>query len=227
MISIKVFRTQITIKLIVLVDLAMVWAVTAWLGHHWNPQRSTVESILVGLGAMILLIPADFGHALAHIWSARLSGAPMDEILISEGMPRTLYTNNAVPPHVHKMRAMGGPAFNAIGLTVSLLVLLAVRGHPVAAELARWSALGHGFILLASLLPVPIVDGGTLLKWTLVERGATEAQADDRIRRLDWAIALLTAFAGLLMFVFQAWLVGVALIGAAGLVLAIATGKIR
>jgi hypothetical protein len=227
MISTRVFGTQINIKPMFLVDLAIVWAFTAWLGHHWNPQRSTLETLLVGLAAMILLVTADFGHALAHIFSARLSGAPMDQVRISEGMPRTLYANNTVSPRVHRMRALGGPVFNAVGLVVSLAARLGVAHYTVAAELAGWSALGHGLLLLGSLLPLPIVDGGTLLKWTLVERGATEAYADERIRRLDWAIAVVAAIAGLSMLVSQVWLPGVALIAGAGMVLAVATGRIR
>lgn len=227
MISARVFGTRITVKLVALLDLVVVWGVAAWLGHNWHPQRSVAESMLVGLAAMILLITADLGHALAHILSARLAHAPMDLLLISQGMPRTLYENNAVPPRVHRIRALGGPIFNTVGLVASLAVLFIVAGDPIATELAKWSALGHGLLLVGSLLPLPPVDGGTLLKWTLVERGATEAQADARIRRVDRAIAVAAVAAASWMFASQLWLAGIALLALAAIVLAIVAGKLR
>ena len=70
--------------------------------------------------SMILLIFADFGHAIAHIFSARYAKAPMDEILITAGMPRTLYTDNNVSPATHRMRAFGGPVFSTLGLLLSI-----------------------------------------------------------------------------------------------------------
>ena len=106
-----------------------------------------------------MLTPVDFGHAIAHIFSARYAGAPMDEIRISANMPRTLYWNNAVSPDVHRLRALGGPIFSALSCLLSLATYRAVPRHAVAHELAGWSALGHGLLLLLCLMPVPVVDG--------------------------------------------------------------------
>lgn len=50
--------------------------------------------------------------------------------------------------------------------------------HSMPCEVADCSSVGHGLILTGSLAPLPIVDGGSLLKWTLVERGRTPAEAD-------------------------------------------------
>jgi hypothetical protein len=51
----------------------------------------------------------------------------MDEVRISLGMPRTLYRENAVSPDAHRLRALGGPIFNALGLLVSLAIYRAAR----------------------------------------------------------------------------------------------------
>jgi hypothetical protein len=151
----------------------------------------------------------------------------MDLLLISQGMPRTLYTNNAVPPRVHIVRALGGPFFNTVGLALSLAVVLLLHQYPIVLELARWSALAHGLLLVASLLPLPPVDGGTLLKWTLVQGGASEEAADARIRLVDGAIAVGAGAAALWMFASKFWVAGLVLLGLATLVWAIAAGKVR
>ena len=66
----------------------------AWAAGLRNPERSWPQRLTVGLLAMLLATIADVGHAMAHTISARLAGAPMDEILLSSGMPRTLYRDN-------------------------------------------------------------------------------------------------------------------------------------
>ena len=51
----------------------------------------------------------------------------MDEVRISLGMPRTLYRDNAVSPNAHRVRALGGPIFNLVGLLLSLAIYRAAR----------------------------------------------------------------------------------------------------
>ena len=127
----------------------------------------------------------------------------MDELRITAGMPRTLYWNNAVSPDVHRMRAIGGLVFNTLGLLLSLAVYRGAARQPAVRELAGWSAIGHGWILFMSLLPLPMVDGGTLLKWTLVARGRTEAEADALVCRAAWTTGILGGVLGVGFIVRQ------------------------
>ena len=152
--------------------------------------------MLNGLSSAIVLEAAELGHAFAHIASAGIAGAPMDELRISAGMPRTLYWNNAVSPDAHRLRAIGGPIFNTLGLLLSLAIYRAAARETIARELAGWSAIGHGLLVIMSLFPLPMVDGGTLLKWTLVARGRTEAEADALVGRVAWAIGILGGVLG-------------------------------
>ena len=92
-------------------------ALLAWVAGRRNPARSWLQRLGVGLFAMPVALFADIGHAMAHTASARLAGAPMDEILLSSGMPRTLYQENAVPPATHIRRSLGGPLFSLIGFS--------------------------------------------------------------------------------------------------------------
>ena len=227
MILMRILGTPVRVKRTVLIDLVALWAGLSWWGVHRHPGRSVPRGLLIGLASLVLLLPADFGHAIAHIFSARYAGAPMDEILISEGMPRTLYRDNAVSPNVHRLRALGGPLFNLLGLVLSLCARRLSPGRSIARELADWSALGHASILVASLAPLPIVDGGTLLKWTLVARGRAESEAEEFVRRVDWAMGIATGLIGVGLIAMKRWVAGTISLGSSLAVIGIAAGKIR
>lgn len=227
-ISIRFFNTPIKIKFVVLPIILVLWGGITWFGLLWHPERNFWQSLLIGFVSTVLLALADFAHPLAHIFSARYAGAPMDEIVISSEMPHTLYQNNDVAPNVHRMRALGGPIFNLAGLLVSLIIFQLSSVHSIAREWMGWSAVGHGYILVASLLPLPMVDGGTILKWTLVAKGKTEAEADDLVRQINWILGLVIAMAGIgLAFFTKLWIIGLIGIGIGVIILSIATGKIR
>lgn len=228
MISIRIFGTQVKAKkMILLIIVAAVWASVTWVQFHWHPERGFWQGLLIGLVTTLFLLIVEFGHDLAHIVSARYAGAPMDEILISADMPRTLYSNNAVSPNVHRMRALGGPIFNIMGLLLSLAIYRAASSASITKELAGWWAFGHGLQLMMSLLPLPPVDGGTILKWTLVARGKTEAEADKVVGRVDWILGSIVVLAGIGLIFVQKWIIGLILLGGGGIVFGVAAGKIR
>jgi hypothetical protein len=227
MLTIKVFGTPVKVRPIFLIYLVLLWAILTWLETVWHPGMAFWEAVLIGLTVVLVLIPADVGHAIAHIFSARWAGAPMDEILLSAGMPRTLDWNNAVSPNAHRLRAIGGPLFNLVALLLSLAIFALVTNNSTVWELAAWSALGHGLILIMSLVPLPVVDGGTLLKWTLVASGRTETEADAALRRLDWGLGTITEIAGLVLVASRLWIAGGIVVGLGIVVFAVTAGKIH
>jgi hypothetical protein len=154
----------------------------AWAAGRRKPERSWLQRFGVAVLAMPVALLADVGHAMAHTVSARLAGAPMDEVLLSSEMPRTLYQNNQVPPRIHITRAMGGPIFSLICASLSLLWRSLSPKGSLSRDLADASLAGHSFILIASLTPLPMVDGGTIMKWKLVEAGQSPEQADHAVR---------------------------------------------
>ena len=108
MVSMRMFGTPVKVKATVLLLVVALWGGVTWWGLYWHPERGFWQALLIGFVTTILLLLVDFGHAFAHIFSARYAGAPMDEILLSAtNMPRTLYANNDVSPDVHRMRALG------------------------------------------------------------------------------------------------------------------------
>ena len=128
---------------------------------------------------------------------------------------------------MHLLRALGGPIFNLLGILVSVAVFVMTPTHPLVREWASWSAFGHGVLLIESLFPVPMVDGGTLLKWTLVTGGTAPDQADIIIRRVDQGAVIVAAIAGVVLLAMKLWLPGLACLGLSAVVLGVVTGKIR
>ena len=151
----------------------------------------------------------------------------MSEILISAGMPRTLYSDNEVTPAAHRIRAIGGPVYSGWGLLLSMATCGITSSGSVERELAAWSIVGHAFILLGCILPLPVVDGGAIVKWTMVEKGKTEAEADDILRRVNWLLGVLLGAIGVGLIVAQVWIAGLVLVAVGGIAVGTAVGRIR
>lgn len=227
MISVMIFGTPVKVSFKFLLIVAILWGGVTWLELYWHPEREFWQCLFIGFLTVLLLLFAEYGHPLGHIFSARYAGAPMDEIRISLDMARTLYTNNDVLPKVHRMRALGGSIFNLIGLLLSLAIYAVASGNPIAIELSGWSALGHGLLLIMSLSPIPSVDGGTILKWTLVERGETEREADEMVRRIDWVMGIGAVIIGVAAIAMKIWIAGLILVGIGIVVIGVTVRKIK
>jgi hypothetical protein len=204
-------------------DLVVLGAGLVWLAGRRHPQRGWSERLLVGGLGLVLAVAADLTHVLGHTVTARLAGAPMDRVRVALGIPRTLYDDNAVPPGTHRMRAVGGPVGSLLGLLLSLLWRGATRPDSAARDLADASCLGHGVLFFGSLVPLPIFDAGTILKWTLVEQGRSEAEADALVHGVSELIGLGAVSTGIIVALRGHRLFGLALI--AGGAVAIATGR--
>jgi hypothetical protein len=224
MIRLKIFHTAVKASYAFLPIIIVVWAVVTWLGLYWHPERGLGQSLLIGFVSTILLLVAELGHPLAHTFSARFAGAPMDEIRIAADMPRTLYKNNDVAPVTHRMRALGGPIFNVIGLLLSIAIFEIVSVNSIVREWMTWSAVGHGLLLIMSLTPFPAVDGGTILKWTLIANGRTEIEADKLVRRVDWFFASTILVMGIGLTLMKIWIIGLIFLGI-GMVLLLITAR--
>ncbi len=184
------------------------WALLAWLGSIRWPGQSWGAYIFVGGVGMLLGLLADVGHACAHTIGARLVNAPMDVILLGPDMPRTLYWNNDVPPRAHIIRSLGGPIYSGIGLLLGLGWLWVVPLGTAVHYLGEIWTVANGFIFLALFAPLPIVDGGVILKWLLVISGQTETQADEWVKRLGLELGVVLLAVGLFFLLKATWLLG-------------------
>jgi len=170
---------------------AGLWALLAGIGSWRWPGQSLGAYVLVGGVGMLLAMLADVGHACAHTVSARLADAPMDTVLLGADMPRTLYADNEAPPRAHIIRSLGGPVYSGIGLLIGIVWLVLAEPQTAAHYLGEIWTLTNGGIFLAVFAPIPIVDGGVILKWSLVLRGRTEAQADALVKRAGLALGII------------------------------------
>jgi Zn-dependent protease len=144
---------------------------------HWNRCKQVATGALTAL----VILGSEWGHNLAHAAAARWIGKPMDALLIFWGMPLVIYyklNDVNVSPAQHIFRALGGPVWNAFLLLAAVSARKFTRRESILRD-AVSAAVGMNTLLTtASLLPIPGIDGGPVLKWSLVTRGHSPAEAD-------------------------------------------------
>jgi Zn-dependent protease len=80
---------------------------------------------------------------------------------------------------------------------------------------------------MGSLLPIPGIDGGPILKWSLVKAGRTPAKADEVVKQVNLALGSgLSVAAGLALMKRRKWLAA-AIAAFAATTLAIGLGLLK
>jgi Zn-dependent protease len=179
---------------------------------------------------MAAILGSEWLHNLAHAAAAKLVGKPMDALRITWGMPLVVYydlNDRDVSPKEHIYRSLGGPLFN----TSLLLPLIGIRGLTSAGTVAREvsdTALGMNlFLSTASLLPIPGIDGGPVLKWSLVNRGYTIEDAEEKVKKVDQKLGLVLSAAGVIAILMQKRFLGALLSMFGAFALAIGYGLVE
>jgi len=227
-----VFGTPLVVKgktWLPLVEL-VVWGVMAWVAGKRRPDRSVWERLRVGALMMPVVVGFEWCHNFAHAAAARLIDKPMDALRITWGTPLVVYydiEDENVTPRQHVIRALGGPVFNALVLPVALLLRCFTRADSALRDVANAAVGMNAFLSTVSLLPIPGIDGGPILKWSAVERGHTSEQADMLVRKVDGVMGTALAAAGAVAVKKRRWLLGAVLLQFAALSLGIALGLVR
>jgi Zn-dependent protease len=182
----RVFGTSVVVKGGTWLPLTQftVWLIMAWLAGRGRAERSWVKRLGIGALTMTVILGSEWCHNLAHALAAQLVGKPMDALRVSWGMPMVVYydvNDETVTPRQHILRALGGPLCNALILPFALLLLRFTRKGSAFGDVANAAVGMNLFLCTASLLPIPGIDGGPILKWALVERGSTPAEADGTV----------------------------------------------
>jgi Zn-dependent protease len=165
-----------------------------WYNSRRSMKRSMGERIaLAGLTSTAIL-GSEWAHNLAHWTISHKLHKSMDEFQILFGMPRCIYydlNDPAVTPHQHILRSLAGPLLNAS--LIPLLVRLRKGCQPGSMAHEIWdAAVGMNvFLATVSLLPIPGIDGGPILKWSLVDQGKTPEQADQVVQNINGPLAVL------------------------------------
>lgn len=197
----KIFSASLVVKGKTWIPLTpfLAWPTMAWVAKRRTPERSWRESFGIGMLTVPIVLGSEWCHNLAHAAAAKLVGKPMDAIRIMWGMPRVIYddiNDREVSPNQHILRALGGPLINLILLPFAFLMKKLTKSESPARDVAETAVWANALIPAAGLLPIPALDGGPILKWSLVKRGHTIEEADQVVRKVNGGMGAILALAG-------------------------------
>ena len=228
----RVFGTPLVVKgrtWLPLTQLA-VWPVMAWLAGRGRSDRGWWQRLGVGALTTVVILGSEWCHNLAHAAAARFVGKPMDALRVVWGMPLVVYyelNDETVTPRQHIIRALGGPVCNALILPFAWLLRTRTRPGSMLRDVANAAVGMNAFLFTASLLPLPGIDGGPILKWSLVERGSTPEEADERVQGVDRIVSGGLGVAAIMALKKRRWFLGTVLAVFAVLALAFGFGLVK
>ena len=147
----------------------LIWAVFVGLGTQVLGLSLGV-AVLGGVLAVVLHWLSEIVHNLGHAWAAQRTGYPMTGVRLGifGVIAQSLYPVDepTLPGHVHIQRALGGPMSSAM-LTVLAGLIAQVAGREGLFGGLAWFFFLENLLvfLLGACLPLPGLDGGTILHW--------------------------------------------------------------
>jgi len=186
------------------------WGLLTWVAGYKKPDWSQSKRVTAGALTTLILFASEWGHNLAHALFAHRIGKPVDAIRILGGTPLLIYydiNDQDVSPRQHILRASGGPIFNALMMPVCYLARNLTREGSLPHYVANFALGTNIFISSIALLPIPGIDGGPLLKWSLVECGQSAQDADETLKKVNLAMGSgLTIASGVAIQKRHKWL---------------------
>ncbi len=208
----------------------VIWGIFARASRQRNPQKSWLRAGWEGFCQMVVMLGSEWGHNLAHLAASNMIGQPMDQFRIQLGMPRCVYyelNDQDVAPREHLTRALGGPLFNLIVLPFVWVVKQLTRKDSIIGMTARTAFDSNLFLTTVSLLPIPGIDGGPILKWSLVDRGKTIPEADEVVRKTNGPLALILGLLSSGLFIKKKTLLGLFSLMLGGISLSVFMGWLK
>jgi hypothetical protein len=172
----------------------IIWGAFARASKKRKPHKSWIRAGIEGFCQMMVMVGSEWGHNLAHLVASQAIHKPMDEIRIQLGMPRCVYyqlNDPDVTPQEHVARSLGGPIFNLMVFPFAWVARKLTKKDSIVGMTARSAYDTNLLLILVSLLPIPGIDGGSILKWSLVDRGRTLQEADEVVQKVNGPLALL------------------------------------
>ncbi len=188
----------------------LAWAILSWVAGRQRPDWSLANRMVTGAINSSFLLGAEWCHNLAHAAAAAWIGKPADAIRNFWGAPLLVYfeaSNQGVTPRQHQLRALGGPVFNFLMHPLLWITQQITRKGSLAHYAASFALHANSAMTILSLSPLPFLDGGSLLKWSSVERGRTPQEADELVRSVNRLVGYGSlAASGLALKRRRAWL---------------------
>lgn len=186
----QVFGTPLVVKGwtgLPLIEL-IAWGILSWVAGRKRPDWSWKERVYAGALTSALMLGSEWCHNFAHTAAAKWIDKPTDAIRIFWGTPLLIYydiNDQTVTPRQHILRALGGPFFNLVMVPVTWFAKHFTRKGSLAHYAAGFALGVNSFISSLSLLPIPGLDGGSLLKWSLVNKGRSPQDADNVVKEVN------------------------------------------
>jgi len=225
-------ETEITRRGITWIPLTqfIIWGLFSRASRRRNPQHSWLRAGVEGFCQMAVMLGSEWGHNLAHLAASHWIGKPMDQFRIQFGMPRCVYyelNDQNVTPREHQVRALGGPVFNLGVLPFAWASRKLAREGTIADVVARTAFDTNLFLSSVSLLPIPGIDGGPILKWGQVDRGKTIPEADEVVRKANGPLALILGLFSSAAFLKKKTLLGLFSLVLGGISLSVFMGWLK
>ncbi len=172
----------------------LLWVIMTRLSRKNKPDKGFFWHISEGAFTSSALLGAEWCHNLAHVYLANLIGKPMDELRIQMGMPRCIYieiNDREVSPRQHIIRSLGGPLINLLLIPIAALIRFTTNPGSIARETANVFLNTNKFLFTVSVLPIPGIDGGPILKWSLVAKGYDIGEADQVVQNVNGPLSIM------------------------------------
>ena len=192
-----------------------------------QPKRPFWRHIIrIPLYTLAFLL-ADVVHSVGHILSSLRAEAPIQKLVLRFPMPQLVYQEKSVSPRQHRWRAWGGPLASLWAASLHRVLQFLTPAGSWLYDFWQANFWFHLSLGLGSLLPLPIFDGGSILKWTLIERGRDHEEADETLKQVNTTLGttLLTFGFALALAKRLAW--AVAVIGTGIGLIAFGRGKLK
>jgi len=192
----------------------LVWSIFTWRSIKKHSSWTWYQHTVLGGLRMIVFLGSEWCHNLAHVAAARAIGKPVDAVRLILGMPLLLYNepeHPSITPRQHLLRSLAGPICNWCLLFISKVFQRVTPAGSPAREVADTAVGMNTFIAAGSLLPVPVFDGGPILKWSLIGRGLSPDQAAKASSQAEKVIGAGLLGSAALAFRKRRWLIAVIL----------------
>lgn len=206
------------------------WAIVAWVAGKRNPECTWQQRLAVGLLTMPVILGSEWCHNLSHTAAAKAVGKPLDAMRVLWGMPVLIYydvNDQSITPRQHIVRALGGPFINALFVIIAKQLHHKTRPSSLAYEITNTAVIINTFLCTASLLPIPYIDGGPILKWWLVINNRTPDEADHEVRQVNGITSIALTGASFTAFKKKHKFLGIILALFAALSLVVSLGWIK
>ena len=208
----------------------VLWGIFTRSASRRKPENSRIQWSREGFLKMAVVLGSEWCHNLAHLFASNMIGKPMDKMRIQLGVPRCMYreiNDQEVTPRQHITRSLGGPVINTLLLPLAGIARKITKPDSIIGETATTAFQTNLFLSLVSLLPIPGIDGGPILKWSLVDRGKTIAEADQIVQKLNGPLAVFLGLFSSWAFLTKKILVGFFSLMLGGISLSIFAGWIK